>query len=179
MPGASLHIPMKKNGFVYRPARPGEEAAVSNLVARSFNEFIAPDFLEEGIEEFFRYANPRSLAKRSDGAHFILVAEAEGEIAGMVEVREMSHISMLFVDKAHHRKGIGRELLKLALERIKSENSAPEEITVNSSRFAVPFYESIGFVKTCEEKIIYGVVHAPMALTLTEGTILRRENPAW
>jgi len=169
---------MKKNGFVYRPSRPGEETAVSNLVARSFNEFIARDFLEEGIEEFFKYANPRSLAKRSEGAHFIHVAEIGGEIAGMVEVREMSHISMLFVDKAHHRKGIGRELLRLALELIKSGGSAPEEITVNSSRFAVPFYESLGFVRTCEEKTIYGVVHVPMALTLTEGKIIRCEDPA-
>lgn len=169
---------MKKNGFVYRPTRPGEEAAVSNLVARSFNEFIAPDFLEEGIEEFFKYANPRSLERRSGNNHFLLVAEIGGKIAGMIEVREMSHISMLFVDKAHHRKGIGRELLRLALERIKSGGSAPVEITVNSSRFAVPFYESLGFVKTCDEKIIYGVVHVPMALTLTEGKIIRSENPA-
>ena len=175
---ADLPVSMEMSSVIYRPARTGEEAAVSNLVARSFNEFIAPDFLEEGIEGFFKYANPRSLAKRSEGAHFILVAEVEGEIAGMIEIREMKHISMLFVDKAYHRKSIGKELLKLALERIKSESSPPEEITVNSSRFAVPFYERLGFVKTCDEKIIYGVVHVPMALTLTEGKIIRSENPA-
>lgn len=167
---------MNKNGVVYRAARTGEETVVSNLVARSFNEFIAPDFSEEGIEEFFKYANPRSLAKRSEGSHFVLVAEAEGEIAGMVEAREMKHISMLFVDKAHHRKGIGRELVRLAIERIMSEQPSSENVTVYSSRFAVPFYESLGFVKTSEEKIIYGVVHVPMALTLTEGRILRRED---
>lgn len=176
--GAALRIPMEKNGFLYRAVRPGEEAAVSNLVARSFNEFIAPDFAEEGIEEFFNYANPRSLAKRSEGSHFVLVAEADGEIVGMIEVREMSHISMLFVDKAHHGKGIGRELLRLALEHIKSESSPPEEITVNSSRFAVPFYQSLGFAKTSEEKTINGVVHIPMALALPEGKILRREDTA-
>ena len=90
---------MNKNGAVYRAARPGEETAVSNLVARSFNEFIAPGFSEEGIDEFFKYANPRSLAKRSEGSHFVLVAEVDGEIAGMIEIRELKHISMLFVDK--------------------------------------------------------------------------------
>ena len=176
--GADFHIPIEKNGFLYRAARPGEEAAVSNLVARSFNEFIAPDFSEEGIEEFFNYANPRSLAKRLEGSHFVLVAESEGEIIGMIEIREMKHISMLFVDKAHHGKGTGRELLRFALERIKSESLPPEEITVNSSRFAVPFYERLGFTKTSEEKTINGVVHVPMALTLHEGKILRREDPA-
>ena len=167
---------MNKNGAVYRAARPGEETAVSNLVARSFNEFIAPGFSEEGIDEFFKYANPRSLAKRSEGSHFVLVAEVDGEIAGMIEIREMKHISMLFVDKAHHRKGIGKRLFQLALERIMSEEFTPESVTVHSSRFAVPFYESLGFTKTSEEKIIYGVIHIPMALTLPEGRILRREH---
>lgn len=167
---------MNKHGVVYRAARPGEETAVSNLVARSFNEFIAPGFPEEGIEEFFKYANPRSLGKRSEGSHFVLVAEIEGIIAGMVEVREVRHISMLFVDKAHHGKGIGRELVRLAIERIMSEQPSSENVTVYSSRFAVPFYERLGFTKTSEEKTIYGVVHIPMALTLPEGTILRREN---
>ena len=167
---------MNKNGAVYRAVRPGEETAVSNLVARSFNEFIAPGFSEEGIDEFFKYANPRSLAKRSGHSHFVLVAEADGEIAGMIEVRELKHISMLFVDKAHHRKGIGKELFRLALERIISEGSPPKSVTVHSSRFAVPFYESLGFTKTSEEKIIYGVIHIPMALPLPEGRILRREH---
>ena len=164
------------NSGSFRPLNPGEETAVSNLVARSFNEFIAPDFSGEGIDEFFKYANPRALAKRSEDSHFVLVAEADGEIAGMIEVREMKHISMLFVDKSHHKKGIGMELLRLALDRIMSGHTSPESVTVHSSRFAVPFYENLGFTRTSEEKIIYGVVHIPMALALPEGRILRREH---
>src|SRR3990170_6755724 len=105
--------------ILYRPLNPGDGVEVSNLIARSFNEFIAPDFPEEGIEEFFRYSNPRALIKRSEGNHFVLVAEAEGTIAGMIEIREMKHVSMLFVDKAFQRRGIGKELLRAALDRIK------------------------------------------------------------
>jgi len=162
--------------ILYRPMNPGEEVEVVNLVARSFNEFIAPDFPDEGIEEFFNYANPRSLKKRSDGSHFVLVAEAEGAIAGMIEIREMRHVSMLFVDKAYHRRGIAKELLSAALDRIKSESRPPKKVTVHSSRFAVPFYESLGFVRTEDEKIIHGVIHIPMALVLRKGRILRHEN---
>jgi GNAT superfamily N-acetyltransferase len=156
--------------------RAGEEIEVSNLVARSFNEFVAPDFPDEGIDEFFSYANPRALQKRSEGSHFVLVAESDGVIAGMIEVKEMRHISMLFVYKAFHRKGIGKELFNAALERIKSIDHSPEMLTVNSSRFAVPFYERLGFVRSEEEKIIHGVIHIPMALSLREGRILRHEN---
>lgn len=164
--------------FVYRPFNPGEEAEVSNLVAKSFNEFVGTDFPEEGIEEFFNYANPRALLKRLNGNHFVLVAEAEGSIAGMIEIREMRHISMLFVDKAHHRKGIGKELVRLALDKIKSDSRPPKKVTVHSSRFAAPFYKSLGFVPTENEKIIHGVVHIPMALDLSQCNIFRYENPA-
>ena len=166
-----MNIPL-----ILRHINPGEEVEVSNLVARSFNEFIAPDFPDEGIEEFFGYSNPRALIKRSDGNHFVLVAEAQGSIAGMIEIREMRHVSMLFVDKAFHRKGIAKGLLTAALDRIESGSRPPRKVTVHSSRFAVPFYESLGFVRTEEEKIIHGVIHIPMALVLEEGRILRHEN---
>lgn len=166
-----MNIPL-----ILRHINPGEEVEVSNLVARSFNEFIAPDFPDEGIEEFFGYSNPRALVKRSEGNHFVLVAEAEGSIAGMIEIRERKHISMLFVDKAFHRKGIAKGLLIAALDRIESGSRPPKKVTVHSSRFAVPFYESLGFVRTEEEKIIHGVIHIPMALVLEEGRILRHEN---
>ena len=159
-----------------RLMRTGEEIEVSNLVARSFNEFVAPDFPDEGIDEFFSYSNPRALQKRTEGSHFVLVAESEGVIAGMIEIREMRHISMLFVDKAFHRIGIGNELFNAALEKIESEDRPPEMLTVNSSRFAVPFYERLGFVRSEEEKIIHGVIHIPMTLSLREGRILRHEN---
>jgi GNAT superfamily N-acetyltransferase len=165
------------NNLTLRPLESGEDVEVTNLVARSFNEFVASDFSEEGIEEFFKYANARALQKRSEGNHFVLVAESGGVIAGMIEIREMRHVSMLFVDKAFHRKGIGMELFNAALKRIKSDNARPDKVTVFSSRFAVPFYESVGFVQTEEEKVIHGVIHIPMALALEKGRIIRNENP--
>ena len=152
-----------------RSLESGEEVKVSNLVARSFNEFVAPDFSEEGIEKFFNYANARALQKRLKGNHFVLVAESGGVIAGMIEIREMRHVSMLFVDKVFHRIGIGMELFNEALERIKSDHACPDKVTVFSSRFAMPFYESVGFVQTKEEKVIHGVIHIPMSLALQEG----------
>lgn len=160
----------------FRPLNPGDEVEVCNLVARSFNEFIAPGFSEDGIEEFFRYANPRALAKRSRRDHSTIVAEADGGVAGIIEIAERKHISMLFVDKEFHRRGIGKELVRTALERIRSSGGTPEKLTVNSSTFAVPFYESLGFVQTSEPKIIHGVLHIPMALKLSEGNIIRHEN---
>ena len=154
--------------IVYRKIVAGEEVEVCNLVARSFNEFIAPGFSEEGIEEFYRYINPRALHKRWRGGYHVIVAEKEGKIVGVSEVKRRRHISMLYVEKAYHRKGIAGALLDRSLEYILENAPKTKEVTVNSSQYAAPFYESAGFRKTEGEKVIHGILHIPMALALHE-----------
>lgn len=149
----------------YRKIRDGEEIAVCNLVARSFNEFIGPDFPEQGVEEFFLYSNPLSLKRRLEKDYFAMVAECAGKIVGMIEVRGNNHISMLYVDKDFHHKGIASNLVKEALQEIPGSSRGTNDITVNSSRYAVPFYESLGFIQYEDEKSIYGVIHTPMLLS--------------
>jgi len=68
----------------------------------------------------------------------------------------------LFVDKAYHRKGIAKRLIKSAFEKLTAGKRSIDIITVNSSRYAVPFYENLGFIQFDEEKTIYGVIHIPM-----------------
>ncbi len=144
-----------------RPLVDGEEVEVCNLVARSFNEFIAPEFSEEGVNEFFKYANPRAFRKRNDSGYLTMVSEIDGSIAGMIEIRGNSHISMLYVDKSHHRKGIAKALIREVMKTL----DLSSDITVNSSRYAVPFYESLGFIQFESEKTIYGVIHIPMMVS--------------
>ena len=143
----------------------GEEIEICNLVARAFNEFIAPDFPEQGVEEFFLYANPSSFKRRIRKGYLAMVAECDGKLAGMIEIRSEDHISMLYVDKKFHRRGIARNLVIQALDKIIKNNSGLKDITVNSSRYAVPFYESLGFIQHDEEKFEYGVIHTPMMIT--------------
>lgn len=147
--------------FAIRPPAEGEEIEVCNLVARSFNEFIAPEFSEEGVLEFYKYANPRAFLRRLESGYFALVAEAKNKIAGVIEIKGKSHLSMLYVEKAYHHKGIARELIKAVLE----EREMYSDITVNSSKYAVPFYESLGFIQIEDEKTICGVIHVPMMVS--------------
>ena len=155
-----------KTHIKFRKIRDGEEIEVCNLVARSFNEFIAPDFPEQGVEEFFLYSNPLSLKRRLEKNYFSMVAECDGRILGMIEIKGGNHISMLYVDKDFHHNGIASTLVKKALEEISENNRNPEDITVNSSRYAVPFYESLGFIQYEYEKSVYGVIHTPMLLSV-------------
>ena len=156
------------NTFTFRDIRPNEAIEVCNLVARTFNEFIAPEFSDQGVEEFFKYSNPREFKKRSESGYSSMIAESEGKTVGMIELKGYSHISMLYVEKSFHKKGVAKELIRTALSNLSLENSCEVDITVNSSRYAVPFYEKLGFIQFEEEKTIFGVIHVPMMVSYTK-----------
>ena len=73
------------------------------------------------------------------------------------------HICLFFVDKVSQGKGIGKELMRVVVNN--NENSY---ITVNSSRYAVPIYEKLGFIKMEEEKEQDGLKFTPMKLILKD-----------
>lgn len=51
-------------GIVIRDMQPGEEAAVSQLVLRTFTEQVAGDFSEEGVRTFIAIVSPDALRVR-------------------------------------------------------------------------------------------------------------------
>jgi len=148
---------------VCRAMRPDEMQEVSRVILGSFEEFIAPESTEHGREEFRRYVEPTALAQRIRADHFILVADVDGRIGGMIEVRQNNHIALLFVDKRVQHRGVARELMHQALETARSRRPGLERVTVNSSRFAVPMYEKLGFLQTGPEREVNGIVFIPMA----------------
>jgi len=52
------------------------------------------------------------------------------------ETRGTSHISLMFVDKTHHKKGIARQMFNVVIEEL-AKNPTVTQITVNSSPYAV------------------------------------------
>lgn len=152
----------------YRLMRSGEETAVCDLVARVFTEFVAPDYTDEGIQEFANYAEPNRMVERSQGNHFALVATLLREIVGVIEVRDHSHISLLFVDPRYQRIGIAKELLRRSLEICRSHKPALSEMSVNSSPYAVPVYRKLGFRERGAEWEVKGIRFVPMVLELTD-----------
>ena len=72
---------------------------------------------------------------------------------------EGKHISLFFIKKEFHRKGIGKQLFDY------SQCDCPaNEITVNSSTYAIRFYESLGFEKTNDRQQTNGISYTPMKL---------------
>jgi ribosomal protein S18 acetylase RimI-like enzyme len=140
-----------------RPMRAEELPEVAALATRVFDESIAPTYSAEGIASYRDYATAANFASRA-GDHRLLVAERDGEIIGMLELRGAAHVSMLFVSPSEQRRGIGRLLLAAA-----DAMSDAEVMTLNATPNAVPAYVRLGFEATGEEQERNGIRFVPMS----------------
>ncbi len=140
-----------------------EAAEISRMTMRAFDTYVGHELSEEGVAAYVEYADPEALLARHQSDHFTLVASLDGEIAGMIEFRKDEHLSMMFVAPEFHRRGIARRLYDAALERVVERNPDLEKVTVNSSRYAVPVYERLGFAATGDEQVRNGILFVPMA----------------
>lgn len=145
-----------------RPARSSEAKATVALTLRAFDEFIAPDYPEEGVNHFYANVTPERLADAISEGGIVLVATVDGTLAGVVTVRDETHISWLYVDKAFHARGIGGALLSRAVELIRKRSPDATTITLNASPYAGPIYVRMGFETTGPEMSKNGMRMIPM-----------------
>jgi GNAT superfamily N-acetyltransferase len=149
-----------------REIEENEIAEVHALVSSVFDEFVAPLFSDEGVNEFKSFIDPQKLRERLSLNSFILVAEIDVEMVGVIGIRDWCHIFLLFVRGNHQDKGIARALLSEALKRCNEVKPDLEKITVNSSPNAVGAYWRMGFIPTREEQLTNGIRYVPMVLDL-------------
>ncbi len=121
---------------------------------------LADDFLGATRE---RYENPlpESYVKAfeeiaADKNNELIVAEADGEIVGTLQITFTPSISFqggkratvesVRVDAKRRGQGIGKELMRWAIERARAENCFVIQLTTNAERAdAHRFYENLGF----------------------------------
>ena len=134
------------------------------LVNKVFSEVVAVEYSEKGQNTFRDYLDHKydetaadliSRHKKMWGYYF------DNEIAGVISTRDVSHISLLFVDKKYHRKGIAKSLFSEVLTELK-QNPDVTKITVNSSPYAVEVYKKLGFNQTGEKQERDGIIFVPM-----------------
>jgi len=144
----------------YEYMKKTEVKEVSNLIKELFKEFIGIDYNQEGKDTFLDYIAPNNLRERYNKKnHEFLIAKDNDVLIGIIELRDYNHISLLFVKKNYHCRGIAKNLFNKSSELCKQYNPDIEEIAVNSSLYAEKIYTKLGFkkVKNKEEKdgIIY------------------------
>lgn len=139
-----------------------ERSGALELVWRVFSEFEAPEYSEEGVQEFRGFIAPDAVKRRMSNNEMLFWGCYSGDhLTGVIASRPPCHISLLFVDKQHHRKGIARRLLNTVLAYYQT-NTPCKEMTVNSSPYAVKAYERLGFIATGTEQTFNGVRFTPM-----------------
>jgi uncharacterized protein len=149
---------------VVRPMEPEDAGAVFALVEKGFNRFVSAGFKPEGIDEFFKAA--RRFIYNRPANQLILLAERKGRLAGMINVRDYNHIGLFFVDPACLRQGVGRALMEAAEKLCLKNRSGLTEIEVNSSVYAVPVYQKLGFQIRKPERELNGMRFVDMVKLL-------------
>ena len=131
-----------------------ETQTALDLVWKVFQEYEAPDYSKEGVEEFYRSIHDDNyLAMLSLYGAFV-----SEKLVGVIATRsEGTHIALFFVDGEYHRNGIGKKLFQTVLSQCSTNR-----MTVNSSPYAVPVYHKLGFTDTDTEQVINGLRFTPM-----------------
>lgn len=141
----------------------GQEKLVSDMVWEVFLEFEAPDYSDEGVSIFKAFIDPQRLANEIKVSGYKIYCCFDGEIlAGVIAFRNITHISLLFVRRSYHQRGIAKELLQLATREIIKEHSDVKELTVNSSPYAVDIYKQLEFIPTDKMQEKNGIIYMPM-----------------
>lgn len=148
--------------LTYRKITKSELPQVVELVLRVFDEFEAPEYPAEGVQTFHNImADEPFLNQICIYGAFDESAKSAGtsaKLAGIIATRNNgNHITLFFVDKNYHRKGIGRNLFEL----VKADNTNGT-LTVNSSPYAVEVYKHLGFTPTGLEELKDGIRSTPM-----------------
>lgn len=124
-----------------------------DLAWNVFLKFEAPDYSEEGIEEFrSSIYDPEFVSKLE-----IYGAFEEDKIIGMIATRDMNHIAMYFVDEKYQGQGIGRKLYDTVCE-VNTDNF----FTANASPYAKEIYEHMGFECLQGMQQVNGIKFYPM-----------------
>ena len=88
----------------------------SSMINNVFDEFVGKDYSDEGNKVFKDFIDTKNILERlnNDGNKSI-VAKHNNEIIGILETKNNDHISLFFVKKEFHNKGIGKKLFKYFL----------------------------------------------------------------
>lgn len=132
-----------------------------------FSEYEAPECSQEGIQEFKDFIDYEYFKTKYLTDYFMIGCFHQQKIVGITSftINPPYHISLLFVDPAHHKQGIARSLFQKIKEHYQKKNEC-SKITVNSSPYAVEIYRKLGFTETNSEQIINGIRFTPMSVPL-------------
>lgn len=153
---------------ICREASEDEWQDAMGLAWRVFLRFNAADYPQEGMENFYHFITDSTLHRMFLAGSYHLFCAFENEaLVGMITIREAEHISLLFVDGAHHKQGIGMKLVDMACKYcLAGSGCGSARLTVHAAPYAVEFYHHLGFCDLMPEQEADGIRFTPMEIRL-------------
>jgi GNAT superfamily N-acetyltransferase len=120
----------------------------------------------QGADVFLQSIEPAAIEGYISAPNFsYFVGYGEHRLAGVVAIRDNTHLYHLFVAQEYQGRGWSRQLWEHAKEVALSEGNH-QGFTVNSTPHAVPVYERFGFKATGPRVEANGIAFVPMQLML-------------
>jgi GNAT superfamily N-acetyltransferase len=143
-----------------RKAIPEDAVAISALI-RSVAHYFTVDPSGKGADRFLESITSQAVKNYiiSDNIYYI-AAFHHHELAGVAALKDGSHLLHLFVSSKYQRQGLARKLWSAVQAGATVEIN---EFTVNSTPYAVPFYERLGFRSTGPRTEKNGIAFIPMS----------------
>jgi len=133
--------------FLIRKAIESDALTVSELII-GLSEYFASASISQISQKFWDSISVEAVTERIASPDYCcFVAEDVNGLSGFVAFRNPSHLFHLFVAAHAQSQGLGKLLWQKVLDR-----SACSKITVNSSVFAIPFYQRLGFTQVGLDK---------------------------
>lgn len=139
-----------------RPFQPSDAPRLLGLFRETVRRVNARDYSPDQIRAWAAdEIDPAGWSARFAG-RFVVVAEAEGQIAGFAELEADGHIDRFYVSADHQRLGVGTALLAAIVEEAR-RLSVPR-LAAEVSITARPFFEKEGFeVESAQIVVLRGI----------------------
>ena len=151
--------------FTIRQATPADAAAVSGVLRASYTQLLRGWYDQQTLDRalpFVVQANPELL---SSGTYYVCVSDSDDFLGcggwtqhrpeGGGAISGLGHVRHFATHPDHCRKGVGRAIYGRCEHD--ARNQGITALECQSSRYAVPFYRSVGFHVVESIQISFGV----------------------
>jgi GNAT superfamily N-acetyltransferase len=143
------------------PATPQDAEAVSQLI-NGLSRHFTQDPQGKGAEAFLHSISPTAIRALIEAPNMLYCkAVVNDRLAGVVALREHTHLYHLFVDPTFQNQGLGRQLW-LHVKAVALGKGNAGSFTVNSTPYAVAVYARFGFAATGARVDKNGISFVPM-----------------
>ena len=161
-----------------KQATEDDAKAISSLILETATAQLRNEFSDDGWDLFLKLLNEntqKSLIRSKKFNYLVAVNEsvAVNEIVGVLATKDVNHLFHFFIKPSWQGKGLAKLLWNQAVieihnglnkKTIKAQNNN-DSVSVNSSDFALTFYQHLGFVMEAGRQKKNGICYTPLRFT--------------